>query len=246
MYHREYPIRCKSCNEQLACYSEEYEDLAREYGYEKALNMLNIMEPCSRYNMMNPVMILNIKENRNLIEGLKDIDVIDKSSEDYSFQSCEYNIGNVDYNKLKKKEEIKPEIELTTERNLSQMSITRKQPLQKSMYLSSEIKPVVTQNKPSFNVATKVKPPILSSSKQLNKIAIPSPNQQVNLIKEPTIANEDENMLESIKEPEKEIEFQFPTIVGIPTINSSGEKAKIHISGKYYAEVLSGRTYICR
>lgn len=239
MYRREYPIKCKSCNEQIACYSEEYEDLVREHGAEKALNILQIMEPCSRDNMMNPVMILNIKENRSLIEGLKDIDVIDKFPETLSFQTCEYNLGNADYNRSKKKE-IKPEITLKPEKSLPSMSITRKQPLQKSMYLAPTIKPVV--NRTSFNIINKENP-----VKQSNKTVILPPSQQVNRTKGLELKIEDDEAeLEKIKEPEKEIEFQYPTIVGIPTINPSGDNVKIHISGKYYAEALSGRTYLCR
>lgn len=242
MYRREYPIRCKSSNDQIACYSEEYENLTREHGSEKALNMLNIMEPCCRYNMMNPTMILNIKENRNLIEGLKDIDIIDKFSEDHSFQACEYNIGNSDYNRSKQKDEVKPEISLTPEKNISLMSISRRQPLQKSIYLSSTTKPVI--NRSSFNVTSKVGSAILSPAKQLS-LATKDSSGQINRIKELTTEDVETDLVK-IKEQEKEIEFKFPTIVGIPTINSSGENLRVHISGKYYSEVLSGRTYICR
>lgn len=249
MYHREYPIKCKSCNEQLACYSEEYESLSREYGFEQALNMLGIMEPCSRFNMMNPTMILNIKENRNLIEGLEDIDVINKFPEDLSFKMCEYNAGNSDYTKLKKKIEIKSEKELIPEKKLlSSINITRKQPAQKQIYLTSTNKPVIDQSRTSFNIINKVGSPtqkisIISPAKQLAKSAILSPSQQINRIKELTTEETD---LVKIKEPEKEKEFIYPTMPGIPTINQSGENVKVHISGKYYAEVLSGRTYICR
>jgi hypothetical protein len=249
MYRKEYPIKCKSCNEQLACYSEKYEILAKEYRSEQALNMLNIMEPCSRYNMMNPTMILNIKENRNLIEGLEDIDVIDKFSGELSFRTCEYNAGNSDYTKIKKKLEIKSEKDLVPEKKLLSMNITRKQPVQKQTYLTSTTKPVIDQSRTSFNIINKVSPPsqkisILSPAKQLMaKSSVLFPSQQINPIEELTIKETDS---EKIKESEKEKEFIYPTIPGIPTINQTGENVKVHISGKYYAEVLSGRTYICR
>ena len=246
MYRREYPIRCKSCNEQLACYSEKYENFSRKYGYEKALNLLGIMEPCSRYNMMNPTMILNIKENRNLIEGLEDIDVIDKFSETLSFKQCEYNIGNIDYNKMKKEVKIKKDIEL--EKNLLPTNIIGKQSIQKQIYLSpvGVNKPIIKQNISIANINPLTLKQKSQSIKQLNKPLL-SPSQQVNRIKELTI-EENESELEKIKisEPEKEVEFKYPTIVGIPTINKSEENTRIHISGKYYAEVLSGRTYIAR
>ena len=243
MYRREYPIRCKSCNEQLACYSEKYELLARAYGYEQALNMLGIMEPCSRYNMMNPVMILNIKENRNLIEGLEDIDVIDKFSQDLSFQKCEHRAGNSNYSQ--RREEIKPERDQT--KSLPIMNVTGRPTVQKQTYLTS-ISPIrPTQRQALSSPVPRVIPSrsraplnIMSPAKQASKSIILDPIDEA----EP----EDETDLVRIRQPEieKEVEFKYPTTVGMPTINPSGENVRIHISGKYYAEVLSGRTYICR
>ncbi len=239
MYRKEYPIRCKSCNEQLACYSEEYEILAREYGYEQALNILQIMEPCSRYNMMNPMMILNIKENRNLIEGLEDIDMINKFSEDFSFKKCEHRAGNSSY--TQKREQIKQEKELI--KTFPMINVTGKQVVQKQTYLTSisTIKP--TQRIVPSNIIIpsrqKTISNIISPAKQLSKSIVLEP---ISSLTDPA----DDFVKIKEPEPEKEIEFKYPTIVGIPTINQSGENTKIHISGKYYAEVLSGRTYIAR
>ena len=274
MYRKEYPIRCKSCNEQLACYAEEYEILAKEFDPEKALNILQIMEPCSRLNMMNPMIILNIKENRNLIEGLEDIDVIDKFSENLSFQKCEYRSANSNYNLSKKKQEIKSEKDLT--QKLPITNVTGKQIIQKQTYLPSintirptlvspnvrsgvtvsltKTSPIIPSNKPLV-IIPKQPSSIMSPAQQV-RASIMSPAQQVrasinsNLLDPIQIEpdQETENDFVKIRKSveEKEKEFQYPTVVGIPTINPSSENTKIHISGKYYAEVLSGRTYICR
>ena len=245
MYRREYPIRCKSCNEQLACYSEEYEELAREYGNEQALNMLEIMEPCSRYNMMNPMMTLTIKENRNLIEGLEDIDAIDKFSDNLSFQKCEYRAGNSNYIQSKKKEEIK--IEKDSNKILPITNVTGKQIVQKQTYLS----PINTNRTitRSSNVTTRVAPQLPKprvSSNIMSPAKLISQSAMLESIK-PEVEEAEEDLVKlNRSEPEKQLEFKYPTVVGIPTINSSGENTKIHISGKYYAEVLSGRTYIAR
>lgn len=84
--YKEYPIRCKDCNEQIACFSEKYEQLVRKYttnlgvtgssAIEKALNELKIMEPCSRIAFMNPTTVFFDVEDRQLIEGLRDTDVL--------------------------------------------------------------------------------------------------------------------------------------------------------------------------
>lgn len=84
--YKEYPIRCKVCNEQIACFAEEYERLVRKYNtkndvtkslaIEKALNELGIMDPCSRIAFMNPITVFLNVEDRDLIEGTKDTDFI--------------------------------------------------------------------------------------------------------------------------------------------------------------------------
>lgn len=225
MYHREYPIRCKSSNDQLACYSEEYERLVEEFSIEfgtefaieKALNKLGIMEPCCRDNMMNPTMILNIKENRSLIEGIKDIDVLDKFSSNYSFKQCTRNIRNADYNAKIQNPEPK-------EKDVQQKKTTVFEVVQEN-----------DKSKKSSSKSNLINRQLIS--KEISKGSL-SKN-----IPEPDSGNETQII---INEPEKVIEFKYPTVVGIPTINQSGENTKIHVSGTYYADVLSGRTYLAR
>jgi DNA-directed RNA polymerase subunit N (RpoN/RPB10) len=70
-YYREYPIRCKTCNEQIACFSFAYEELvARGYSLAKALDEIGITNYCSRISMMNPVIVTYNMERRDLIEGV--------------------------------------------------------------------------------------------------------------------------------------------------------------------------------
>jgi DNA-directed RNA polymerase subunit N (RpoN/RPB10) len=74
----EYPVRCKTCNEQIACYSYEYlEYLEQGYTIEEALNLLQIMNPCSRIAMMNPTPVFFNLENRDAVEGIRDVQAID-------------------------------------------------------------------------------------------------------------------------------------------------------------------------
>ena len=71
-YYKEYTIRCKTCNEQIACWSYLYNTLL-ETGFttEEALNELNITNYCSRIAMMNPTIVTFNMENREVIEGYK-------------------------------------------------------------------------------------------------------------------------------------------------------------------------------
>jgi len=77
-YYKEYPIRCISCNELLGCYSDLFEELLENnYTPEDALNELNIFNYCSRINMLNPTLVSFNMENREVIEGLKDVKNVD-------------------------------------------------------------------------------------------------------------------------------------------------------------------------
>lgn len=72
--YKEYPIRCKTCNEQLSCYSSTYEDLLSSgLTIEEALNELGIINWCSRSAMFNPTIVAFNMENREIIEGFKDV-----------------------------------------------------------------------------------------------------------------------------------------------------------------------------
>lgn len=76
----EYPIRCKTCNEQIACHADAYLGLLQSnLSKEEALNQLGIMAPCSRIAMTHPTTVFFDMENRQVIEGF--IDVVDAKEE---------------------------------------------------------------------------------------------------------------------------------------------------------------------
>lgn len=78
-YYKEYSIRCMTCNEPIACFSTMYEEmLASGVSGEEALDNLGIEEPCSRIAMMNPTIVTFNMENREIIEGLKDLQLGDQ------------------------------------------------------------------------------------------------------------------------------------------------------------------------
>lgn len=73
--YREYPIRCKTCNEQIAAFADTYEGLlSAGLPIEEALNELGITDYCSRNAFMNPTIVKFNMENREVIEGIKSID----------------------------------------------------------------------------------------------------------------------------------------------------------------------------
>lgn len=71
----EYPIRCKTCNEQLACHAETFLGLiATGMSKEEALNNLNIINWCSRISMLSPTKVMFDMENRSVIDGTVSVD----------------------------------------------------------------------------------------------------------------------------------------------------------------------------
>lgn len=73
--YKECVIRCKSSNDQIACYAKTYEDLlSAGTSVEEALNLLGIMNPCCRIAMMNPTIVAFNMENREVIEGFKSVE----------------------------------------------------------------------------------------------------------------------------------------------------------------------------
>lgn len=74
----EYPIRCKTCNGQIACFSYEYNELLNaKYTIQQALDQLGLMNFCCRISMKDPVVVTFNMENREVIEGIKKIDTAD-------------------------------------------------------------------------------------------------------------------------------------------------------------------------
>src|SRR5688500_12811196 len=77
-FYLEYPIRCKTCNEQIACFSYEYGELLNAgYTIQQALDQLGLMNYCCRISMKDPVVVTFNMENREVIEGTKKIHEVD-------------------------------------------------------------------------------------------------------------------------------------------------------------------------
>ena len=73
--YEEYPIRCKTCNEQIACFAADYEVLLEAGSSpEEALNQLGITDYCSRMAFLAPTFVAFNMENREVIEGFKSVE----------------------------------------------------------------------------------------------------------------------------------------------------------------------------
>ena len=113
-YYYEYPIRCKTCNEQIACYSEDFKNyLETTNNVELALDYIGITNWCSRIAMMTPIKIKYNLENRALVLGITNIETDEIPNEENikfifnnqeeekeeSFDLPIFNINNIKKNK---------------------------------------------------------------------------------------------------------------------------------------------------
>lgn len=77
-YYLEYPVRCKTCNNQIACFSSEYAALlTAAYTIQQALDELGFTNYCCRIYMKDPIAVPFNMENREAIEGLKKVEAVE-------------------------------------------------------------------------------------------------------------------------------------------------------------------------
>lgn len=68
--YREYPIRCKSCNNQIACHAAMFEELMSiSQDPEDTFAQMNVRNWCCRAAYTNPSVVMFDMEMRSLIEG---------------------------------------------------------------------------------------------------------------------------------------------------------------------------------
>ena len=230
-YYNEYPIRCKSCNEQLSCYSTDFEAyLDAGNSIEEALNYLNIMNPCSRIAMANPTIVSFNMENREVIEGFKSVDAADESeahNESTSqpvFSSCLGNTAPI--------QSVKPVINFLPSNLSPTISPTQPQPLVRPLKTGIQ---TISLMKASPNSPGPVIPQIIPTTVQPIIHGIEFNNETPIGVGIPV----------SIQEPKK---FEEPTLVGIPIINHDPTIAQptIFVGHDKFVRVLNGRTYLAR
>lgn len=264
--YKEYPIRCKTCNEQLACLAEEYEALVSASSIEEALNDLGLTCPHSRIAMMNPTIVTFNMENREVIEGFKSVeaaDEIDAENNSFSqpvFPHCikENIIGlkpcigdalPVTINPVLPTTNVLPPIrspalgvglETTPSKSAARLGLAQIGKVQPSGRIKSISRPVAVEG--PIQALVKDIPPILPQS-QLVPSLIPGFGPESEAFGEGLPVEGTEKVGE---------QFQTPTIVGFPTWNKDPliPEASIHVgfvSNKpVYCQVLNGRTHLAQ
>lgn len=246
--YREYPVRCPNCNEQLACYSNEYENMVNnDISKEDALNNLNIRNYCSRIAMLNPNIITYDMENRKVIEGIKNVDQVDgpdniSERANLVFKSCVNNKFS--------DEDLKSMISNTNFiREQSEGIADDKRadlPDLDQQLKDYEVDKYVEEEKPKKGIQFKRR----ERKSKLGKVSKKEESKIKHILPPPMIEENIGNIidLEEIKDEEEDESFKFPTEVGIPEINSdpSIQEIEIYVGADRYANILTGRTYLAR
>lgn len=223
--YNEYPIKCKTCNELLAAFSDDYENYINNgISIEEALNMLGIMNSCSRIAMMNPTIVAFNMENREVIEGFKSVSAAseaDLRTDNISrpiFSNC-LTTNNIQPNKIN---------------ILSNTGI-------------QNILARPNQNNKSVNLLQTISRPLQSVTAPVKTDAKLSGLELVDL---DNLSANTQNLgqgipLNQINPKEK---FVDPVYIGIPTINPNYllKEPLQYVGADKYASILNGRTYLAR
>lgn len=241
--YKEYPIRCKTCNAPIACFSYEYERLVYQIGMtpEQALNQLAIMHDLCRLSMLYPTIVPFNMENREVINGFKSVkaateaDAQNESMSDPIFNQCSNQ--NVPMGQMN------ASLSILTGYNNPRSQAATSVPSNVFVAPSRQFQGVQT-----LTISRPVARPTREQSPQTQ----PQQPQQQPLVVAPIIELGNELPI-GIGVPidlieENITEFIEPTTVGIPTINRNrnAEQQEVYVGAKKYVRVLNGRTYLCR
>jgi DNA-directed RNA polymerase subunit N (RpoN/RPB10) len=243
----EYPIKCITCNEPLAYLAGKYESLLREGNtIEEALNMLGITAYCSRISMMNPTFVPYNMENRKVIEGTANVELVEKLPDPVG------EGGKVSFLQL-------TPLQLS-ERTDILITANPTNLIQHPVWTPPKATSVVIRP----TAAVQPKPKIqtrMDFSRFVNQNQ-PQPveiNQMQSIDSEPLVRestkpyDETESVLKLLEQyaiPTLQFtsgEFIYPQNVGFPTINDTGaEYMEVPVGNGYNCQILSGRTYLAR
>jgi len=242
--YREYPIRCKTCYEQLSCFANDYEDLLDTgLSEEEALNNLGIMACCSRIAMVNPTIVAFNMENREVIEGFKSVETAnDDAAQNESMARPVFNpcMGTNITGIIPK-----PLVIGTLP--------TRVQPNAPG----AMIQPAVQQGIPSFRLGNPGMQTI-TVMQPTRQILVSQPSEVIPAsppgLVDPIISGiefgmdvEPSGVGIPVQAPDIK-QFQEPISVGTPTINPDPTvvQAQVYVGAGKHTRVLNGRTYIAR
>ena len=256
--YREYVVRCKTCNEPIACHAHDYEELLNAgVTVEDALNELGIMDYCSRIAMMNPSVVAFNMENRAVIEGFKSVDAVtedeiqEESTSQPIFSSC-VGAGNLNptVNPLAAPQLTGIPITLGTRvppnaPGVQTHPMQLRQPITGMQTLGlmqptarpvvvAEIKPILPLDQTLIGNA-----PAIIPGMNLTQNILGTQNDVSPLLGVGIAVNIPDRMNNK---------FEEPTIVGVPTINPDITVAQptVYVGAGKSAHILNGRTYLAQ
>jgi DNA-directed RNA polymerase subunit N (RpoN/RPB10) len=261
--YKEYVIRCKSCNEQLACYASEYEALLNgNYSVEDTLNILGIINPCSRIAMMNPTIVSFNMENREVIEGFRTVDSVDDADPIIEntghpiFSNCMMINSPIQQHAIKQPspapiiQGVNIPTNIRTYPNVPMLNVIPKTNV-------STLNIIPSSNLTNLQTIVLAHPPI-----RREPLVRPIKELIISPINIPPPLTEDITIIPDIKDveelgigvpvtgplPENINIFREPTMVGLPTINPNPliQQHLEYVGADKHIPILNGRTYLAQ
>lgn len=235
--YEEFSIRCKTCNNQLACMSYAYKSyLEAQSSVEEALNALGIYNPCCRIAMANPTIVTFNMENREVIEGFKSVDAAEEA--DVQTQNTGRPVFNSCMGVVPPAQIVNPVGDLgrLNVLNTGRIPATPQgpqvfpQPTQTGIQTIGVLQPAIQRLQPAVPMVQRIEPPV-----------------------QPIIPTVDLNTMEPIgvgipvTAPNTN-KFSEPILVGVPTINTDPTVVQptVFVGANKQVRVLNGRTYLAR
>lgn len=248
-YYKEYPIRCKTCNEQLSCFAADYESfLEGGLSEEDALNAVGIVNPCSRIAMTNPTIVTFNMENREVIEGFKSVaaaEEADVQSEHIGqpiFNSCMGTVAPI--------QTIRPTANVP---GLTPVNVGRVPVVAQGTQLQLGTQPYLPPGLPGIQTIGLLQPAIQRVQAPTQPTVQEPPILTSPTLVQPIIAGIDLNTIAPIgvgipvNAPDNK-RFSEPTMVGVPTINTDPTVVQptIFVGANKQVRILNGRTYLAQ
>jgi len=258
-YYNEYPVRCRTSNDPLSCYSSDYEAyLNAGFSIEDALNSLGIMNPCCRMAMANPTIVAFNMENREVIEGFKSVDAAEES--EAQTESTSQPIFNSCMGVVAPIQNTKPVGALPSFLTAHMTRVPAnapgtqfRAPIQSTIPGVQAGLPILQPVIPGVQTITLMQP-VIPVSQPVPKITEGEPPAILSpTLFQPIIEGIDMNNKVPVgvgipvNFPDTN-KFEEPTLVGVPTINHdpSMPQPTIFVGHDKSARVLNGRTFIAR
>lgn len=242
-FYEEYPIRCPSCGELIACRVPEYKQLLKIYSVEETLNLMEVELYCSRSAFMNPSPVHLSMENRKVIEGLIPPDLINVHPDPVGLG------GHPSFSGLTATQLASQTFMVTTTPVITPQLTWTPQVVPGTATRAVTNPRVQRPAKVGSLFASHIR--VAPVSQEVSPLPVPPTSVEPHIVRpliDPNLIKNEMNAFVLPKlVPDAPEEFIVPITPGVPVFNKSSAVIKeIDVGSGYTCQVMLGRTYLAR